>query len=223
MSQLILSTQSTAPSAPSTGKVSVYVDSNGDLSLKDASGNITKIAAAGSYTLTISSSGTLDLGGNTLAVSGGNPTITGGGTVALGGYTLTVPATGTAALLATANTFTQANTIPQIRSTTGVGLLDDTATSITFSGASSGILVFVSTLNANASGMVAFRVGSSLMCSVLAQTGTSVINCLTGSALTGTTSTDTKLNISAHTDNKLYIENRTGGAFTFLYQVIGVA
>jgi hypothetical protein len=40
-----------------------------------------------------------------------NTTITGGGTLALGGYTLTVPATGTAALLATANTFTAAQTI----------------------------------------------------------------------------------------------------------------
>lgn len=115
MSQLILSQQSTAPSAPSTGKVTVYVDGNGDLSLKDASGNITKIAAAGSYTLTLNSSGTLALGGftftltsnstlalngNTLTVTGGSPTITGAGTLATGGYTLTVPATGTAALIA---------------------------------------------------------------------------------------------------------------------------
>ena len=83
MSELILSQMSTAPSAPSTGKVSVYVDGNGDLSWKDAAGNITKIAAAGSYTLTLNSSGTL----------------------ALGGFTLTVPATGTAALYAT-NTWT---------------------------------------------------------------------------------------------------------------------
>lgn len=45
----------TAPSAPSTGKVSVYVDSNGDLAWKDASGNITTIAAASSFTLTLTS------------------------------------------------------------------------------------------------------------------------------------------------------------------------
>ena len=117
MSQLILSQLSTAPSAPSTGKVSVYVDSNGDLSLKDAAGNITTIAVAGSYTLTISSSGTLNLGGNTLAVSGGNPTITGGGTLALAGFTLTVPATGTAALLAVANVFTAAQTMTNLKPT----------------------------------------------------------------------------------------------------------
>src|SRR5512144_2049666 len=111
MSQLILSQQTTAPSAPSTGKVSVYVDSNGDLSWKDAAGNITKLAAAGAYTLTLNSSGTLALGGNTLTVAGGNPTVTGAGTLATGGYTLTVPATGTAALVGTNNAFSVGQTV----------------------------------------------------------------------------------------------------------------
>lgn len=73
MSQLILNQMTTAPSAPSTGKVSVYVDGNGDLAWKDAAGNVTKIAAAGSYTLTLTGSGTLNLGSNTVtAPTSGN-------------------------------------------------------------------------------------------------------------------------------------------------------
>jgi len=49
--------------------------------------------------------GVANLVGSTLTL-GGATTISTGGTIALGGFTLTVPATGTAALLATANAFT---------------------------------------------------------------------------------------------------------------------
>ena len=89
MSKLVLAEQASAPSAPGSGKVAIYVDANGDLAWRDAAGNITKIAAAGSYTLTLNSSGAL----------------------ALGGFTLTVPATGIAALRDVANTFTQQQNI----------------------------------------------------------------------------------------------------------------
>jgi len=46
-----------------------------------------------------------------VATAGAVTNVTGGGTIALGGFTATIPATGTAALLATANTFTAAQTI----------------------------------------------------------------------------------------------------------------
>lgn len=185
MSQLILAQQSTAPSAPSTGKVSVYVDSNGDLAWKDAAGNITTIAASGSYTLTL-------------------------------------PASGTPALLATANVFTGLQTIPMVRSAAPVSLFDDTATSIAFTAATTGILIFTAGLSTVASGMFIFRVGSSLMCAVLAQAAGSVLATTTNVALTGTTGTDGKLTVSAHSDNKLYIENRTGSPFSAAWQVLGV-
>lgn len=61
MSSIVLVEQSSAPTTPATGKVAVFVDTNGDLSWKDDAGNITKIAAAGSYTLTIPASGTAAL------------------------------------------------------------------------------------------------------------------------------------------------------------------
>jgi hypothetical protein len=59
-----------------------------------------------------------------------NTTITGGGTLALGGFTLTVPATGSAALLATANTFTLAQTAQRdfIAATSTDGLILTNAT-----------------------------------------------------------------------------------------------
>jgi len=62
--------------------------------------------------------------------AGATAVITGGGTIALGGFTLTVPATGTAALLATANTFTAANSfVPASTGTVGVNINMPTSTS----------------------------------------------------------------------------------------------
>lgn len=61
MSSIVLVEQSSAPTTPATGKVAVFVDTNGDLSWKDDAGNVVKIAAAGSYTLTIPASGTAAL------------------------------------------------------------------------------------------------------------------------------------------------------------------
>lgn len=43
----------------------------------------------------------------------------------------------------------------------------------------------------------------------------------TTGALTGTTSTDAKYTISAHSDGKIYIENRLGGTRAFYFTVIG--
>lgn len=45
---------------------------------------------------------------------------------------------------------------------------------------------------------------------------------LTTGALAGTTGTDTKFNISIHTDGKIYIENRRGGSRFINYYTIGV-
>lgn len=84
-----------------------------------ATGGFTLTVGGGSaITGTLSGGGTVATAGFTLTV-GGTSTVngslvgsmTGGGTVATGGFTLTVPATGTAALLATANAFTNAQTI----------------------------------------------------------------------------------------------------------------
>lgn len=61
MSKIILAEQASAPDTPGTDKVAIFVDANGDLAWKDDAGNVTKIAAAGSYTLTIPATGTAAL------------------------------------------------------------------------------------------------------------------------------------------------------------------
>lgn len=48
----------------------------------------------------------------------------------------------------------------------------------------------------------------------------SAYNAATG-ALTGTTGTDTKITVSAHTDGKIYIENRSGAAAAFNLTILG--
>lgn len=58
MSKIILAEQASAPDTPGSGKVAVYVDTNGDLAWKDDAGNINTIASAGGYTLTLTGSGT---------------------------------------------------------------------------------------------------------------------------------------------------------------------
>jgi hypothetical protein len=42
-------------------------------------------------------------------------------------------------------------------------------------------------------------------------------------ALSGTTGTDTKVTVSAHTDGKIYIENRSGGQQPFAWQIVAGA
>ena len=61
MSKIILAEQASAPDTPGADKVAIFVDANGDLAWKDDAGNVTKIAAAGSYTLTIPATGTAAL------------------------------------------------------------------------------------------------------------------------------------------------------------------
>lgn len=61
MSKIILAEQASAPDTPGSGKVAIFVDTNGDLAWKDDAGNVIKIAAAGSYTLTIPATGTAAL------------------------------------------------------------------------------------------------------------------------------------------------------------------
>ena len=63
MSKIILAEQASAPDTPSSGKVAIFVDTNGNLAWKDDAGNVKKVAAAGAYTLTIPATGTAALRG----------------------------------------------------------------------------------------------------------------------------------------------------------------
>lgn len=82
---------------------------------------------------------------------------------------------------------------------------DDAVATLEFSGTCYGLLAINGPTSASRPSLIAFRVGSSNYCTVLA--GAAVAS--TG-ILTGTTGVDTNLNINTHTDNKIYIENRTG-------------
>jgi len=94
--------------------------------------NCTGLPVAGiTGTLPASKGGTGVANGNscTLTLPNAATTISTGGTLALGGFTLTVPATGTAALLGTANVFTALQTITQ--GATNTGILASTGYSLT--------------------------------------------------------------------------------------------
>lgn len=69
-----------------------------------------------------------------------------------------------------------------------------------------GILEFASSSSA-LSNFVRYRVGASPQTALFLATANQAV---TTGALTGTTGTDTNLTVSAHTDGKLYIENRRG-------------
>jgi hypothetical protein len=61
MSKIVLAEQSSAPDTPGAGKVAIYVDTDGSLCWRRDDGTIAKIAAAGTYSLTIPATGTAAL------------------------------------------------------------------------------------------------------------------------------------------------------------------
>jgi hypothetical protein len=109
----------------------------------------------------------------------------------------------------------------EIANLAGVQVLlsDDTATSFkpTFL---YGMLIFLSRSAGNTiDGLLAFRVApTSNRMTILA--GGSNLEATTG-PLTGTTGTDGKFTISAHTDGKIYMENRRGADRSVCYVVLG--
>ena len=96
---------------------------------------------------------------------------------------------------------------------------DDDFTSIEFDAASYGVVVINGSESAAEAAVVHFRVGSSVHCTLLANSTN--VEATTG-ALAGTTGTDAKLTVSAHTDNKLYIENRTGSSKDYSITLLGI-
>lgn len=94
-----------------------------------------------------------------------------------------------------------------------LSLADDAASSWEFGGTAQGILILSGNVSSAGIAVAWFRVGTSPAVSILSSAGPTVTG--TTGALTGTTGTDTHLTISAHTDNKLYIENRTAASRTY--------
>jgi hypothetical protein len=91
---------------------------------------------------------------------------------------------------------------------------DDAATSWEFDAQTSGIVVVASTTpGAHYAGIFAFRVGTSPECVSIGTTSANFE--INNTVLTGTTGNDVKLTIGAHTNDTLYLENRTGTSGTY--------
>lgn len=99
-----------------------------------------------------------------------------------------------------------------------VTIADDAATSFTVGGNNGFFRIVTEDGNGNNFAMAYFRCSATGAIMTTAGTVGSAYNLTTG-ALTGTTGTDVRVNISAHTDGKIYIENRSGGSLTFRYHV----
>ncbi len=115
---------------------------------------------------------------------------------------------------------TGALSTPKLGTKIFTSLADDTASSMAGNvGSSSRGIVLVNGQVSSQAGIAFVRVGSGAETSILA--GGADFAVTTG-VLAGTTGTDTKITISAHTDNLIYIENRTGGTVTFAVTYIGM-
>lgn len=111
---------------------------------------------------------------------------------------------------------------------TSVNFIMNDDTAISFSPNAGGVWTgaFILTNNLNpttttANGLYRTRVGSAPDLSAIAAIAASDVVLTTGIALTGAAGTDGKFTISAHTDGKLYLENRTGSPRTMNITFIG--
>ena len=89
-------------------------------------------------------------------------------------------------------------------------MLDDTAVTIVPKLQSGTLFINLVDSAATFQGVFTYDVASGGSSSVLLD-GATGLEATTG-VLTGTTGTDTKFTVSAHTDGKLYLENRTGSS-----------
>ena len=101
---------------------------------------------------------------------------------------------------------------------TTYNLADDAATSFTL-GTQMAHIIFTTGGGINASGMAnCWPIGGTAYCTKMYGGANFLV--WTG-ALTGTTKTDYNVNVSAHTDGKVYIENRLGGAISVTVTILG--
>lgn len=144
--------------------------------------------------------------------------LTGTGVIATGTFTLTVPETGIAALLATANVFTVAQVMQQVRS----GASGSIATNgvISFTAPKTRGLVILAPHNSGGMASVCglFVYDTSAGSATVVVAGANLENA--SGILTGTTGTNSKVTVSAHTNGLVYIENRLAYSVNFAYLCI---
>lgn len=101
-----------------------------------------------------------------------------------------------------------------------VTISDDSASSITPDNTIGSILVTArATSYSSVNALVIYRTLATAFTVIMAQSGSTVE--VTTGALTGTDGTDTKFTISAHTDGKIYFENRTGTSVSITWTLFG--
>lgn len=98
---------------------------------------------------------------------------------------------------------------------------DDSVLKIQFDGTrASGILIVAGGASSRRAAIVFFRCGSAPHCILMAESDAQVA--VTTGALAGTTGVDGNLTISTHTDNAIYIENRTGASSFYTLDFAGL-
>ena len=96
-------------------------------------------------------------------------------------------------------------------------LADDAASSIDLGGGVVGFAVLTSAHATTARGSFMFRVGTG----ALVDTVAGPLGTVGTGTLSGATGVDGEVTVRAHTDNKLYFENRTGAALSFTLTLLG--
>jgi len=214
--------QTATPNVPAASTDNIFIDTSGNLSVQKPDGNIVKIAAAGTYTLTIPATGTAALLGTAQTFSAAqtfsvNPIMSG----------VRPPVDGLAAF----RIFKADNTTPVLAvdttnsrvlapalSSATADIADDAVITLTGAFAVGVLLLWVSRAGGETgqeSGLIKYRAASSPHCVALA--AGSLVN-VTTSDVTGTTGTDGRITISA-TNGALKIENRLGGVATTRWQI----
>lgn len=146
-----------------------------------------------------------------VARSGANATL-----IAGDGKTLTLTASGTALLSGAIAAVGAVNT-----GTTGA-IADDNVYSFTPADTQAMLLIWALAtggISSTRAALVNFRAAGTPHCAIVVQGGTAFE--ASTSVLAGTTGTDGKVTISAASDGKVYIENRSGVSMNHQYLVIG--
>lgn len=149
-------------------------------------------------------------------------TILNGGTLDLGGKSVTVPANGTVSLIDVTQAYTARQQIPALFSGNTGSLADDNAFSFTPAYSQGMLLIWTYSSGGIASqraALVSFRAAGTPHCLIISQGGTSFE--ASTSVLAGTTGTDGKVTVSAASDGKVYIENRSSVSMNHGYMIFG--
>lgn len=212
MADQTINAETTTTSMAATDKFLIWRTANGDtraITKQNALGFIASgdVIALANYTLTLEANSIL------------KGTVR--GNISGDGHTLTVAATGIAALLDTIQTFTATKAFTAVTQLVGgvrsgtITLASDTATSLTPPIANAMFAIWSQSNSKHVvAGIVSFNTASSAGITKLAGGANFAV---TTGVLAGTTGSNAFVTVAAHTDGKVYVENRGSTSTTFGY------